>query len=282
MKNVAILGFGKLGKAILNATQQDPLFKQQFQVTALWNRTYAVLEQAEIPEHVTLYKELESLIENLEDIDLVIEAAHPSVMHQHGLAMLEHSPVFVSSPTAFADQDFNQQVRTFLKEKGQSIYIPLGASLGVWDIIRLDQNAQLETLEVEMKKHPESFKIRELKAVEALDHAATVPEEVVVAEGNITEINQIAPQNTNTMAIYALAASSLGFKGCNGRIVAGRELETHVVTCRVKNKSGLELLLRRDNPAAPGAVTGSATFGSFLNSLYYHSKGISHHHFVFC
>jgi hypothetical protein len=84
------------------------------------------------------------------------------------------------------------------------------------------------------------------------------------------------------LSIYAMASPSLGFTNCQGTIIADRKLEAHIVECEVETTLGLKLHFTRYNPAKKDAVTGSATFSSFLNSLLYYKKGIAHRGVVFC
>jgi predicted dinucleotide-utilizing enzyme len=279
---IAILGFGKLGKTLFEKMQQDPAWQDQFEVGYLWNRSPQAFEGEEIPDTVKVCGSIEEILTDIEAIDLVIECAHPKIIQEYGEKILMHTDLFVSSPTAFSDAGFHAKVVETLGKYNHRCFLPLGASIGVWDIIRLDQNGQLKTLLVEMRKHPDSFRIDAPEAVARLETARGQDEPVEVLCASVGEINPIAPQNTNTMSIYALAAQSLGFKGCKGSVVADRRLEAHIVTCKVETTLGLTLDLVRDNPAQKTAVTGSATFGSFLNSVLYHAQGISYNNFVFC
>ena len=52
----------------------------------------------------------------------------------------------------------------------------------------------------------------------------------------------------------------------------------HIVEIEVTGPNGFSTKTRRENPAAPGAVTGSATYMSFLASIvqsFYQPPGIS-------
>lgn len=279
---IAILGFGKVGQVLLNTIRDNTDFGNRFEVVALWNRSFSVFESVAIPKGISVYQNLEDLLQKLDKIDLVVECAHPTVLHQYATTILRKTNLFVSSPTAFANAAFRQKVEAELAAGQYTCYIPLGASVGLWDVIRLDQGGQLEALSVIMKKHPDSFKIKAPLVLEKMTTALEGTGAIEIAKGTIAEMNEIAPQNTNTMAIYAMAASALGFDHCQGILLADRALEAHIIELRVKTKGGLQLTLIRDNPAGHGAVTGSATFGSFLNSLYQYSNGILHQHFTFC
>ena len=281
-QKIALLGFGKVGQVILEKIAQDPDWRSRFSVTHIWNRSKTVFEGVSLSSEITVCDSIDEIIACLDEIDLVVECSHPSILHAHGVEILRKTDLFVSSPTAFSDPDFHRMVVETLGTASSKCYLPVGASVGLWDIIRLDQNGQLKGLFVEMKKHPHSFRISEPEAKANLDKALATDQPVQVVSGPVGMINPIAPQNTNTMSVYALAAQALGFEGCQGSVVADTSLDAHIVTCKVETTLGLSLDFERYNPAKKDAVTGSATFSSFLNSLYYHQSGVEHNHFVFC
>lgn len=282
LKKIAILGFGKLGKALFQKIQTDADWQKEFHASHVWNRSAMAFQGWKIPNTTKICSDITDLLSDLSEIDLVVECAHPSVLHQWGRSILAQSDLFVSSPTAFSNSTFYENALRLLQVKQSICYVPLGASVGAWDVIRLDQNGQLKDLLIEMRKHPQSFRIHEQAAVKRLELAMNVDEEVEISAGSVGEINQIAPQNTNTMSIYALIAKDLGFSGCQGRILADRNLPAHIVTCSIETTLGLTLQLERYNPANHQAVTGKATFSSFFNSLLNHTAGIPHNNFVFC
>ena len=279
---VAILGMGKSGQSLLNALETATDLRNQFSVRALWNRSWEVFQDLEVPHSAKLYSDLTDLVPNLSEIDLVVECSHPSVLHTYAEAILEHSDLFVSSPTAFAKTDFLEAIQRKLEQGGRNCYVALGASQGVWDILRLDRAHELKSLAVEMKKHPDSFKLSALADPEKVQFARENDGDHELASGTVEYINALAPQNTNTMSVYALAASGLGFSGCQAKITANRDLDSHIVHCKVETKGGLELEFYRNNPAGHGQVTGSATFRSFLESVDSHAYGIKHGEFIFC
>jgi len=42
---------------------------------------------------------------------LIVEVSHPSIILKYGVAFLQHADLFVGSPTAFADQSFETELR---------------------------------------------------------------------------------------------------------------------------------------------------------------------------
>jgi hypothetical protein len=96
---------------------------------------------------------------------------------------------------------------------------------------------------------------------------------VELYHGPVRQLCPLAPNNVNTMAAAAVAATNLGFDGTVGRLVADPTgADWHVVEVEVEGPVGpggnrfTSHTVRR-NPASRGAVTGSATYGSFLSSL---------------
>ncbi len=131
----------------------------------------------------------------------------------------------------------------------------------------------LQELEVTMRKHPSSFKlVGEL--AEKLSKADVSSEAAVLYEGPVRGLCPLAPNNVNTMAAAAVAGRILGFDGTVGRLVADPALTdwhlVEVVAKGPKRPDGSRLTVEtvRKNPAAPGAVTGTATFNSFLSSIH--------------
>lgn len=86
-------------------------------------------------------------------------------------------------------------------------------------------------------------------------------------EGPVRALCPMAPNNVNTMACCALAAHTLGFDGVVGRLVADMRLDAHIVDIAVDGEGGFSVRTTRHNPAAVGAVTGNATYTSFLSSM---------------
>ena len=281
-KRIAILGFGNVGQTLLNSICDDADFGERFQVHSIWNRSASIFEAHEISKEIIIYKELEELIADLSNVDLVVECAHSNVLLNHGMDILRNANLFISSPTAFANEPFRRSIGSILASGSHKCYIPLGASVGVWDVIRLDQAGLIKSINVTMSKDPSAFKLKDQETIRKNRNAILQEGAVEIASGNIAEMNVIAPQNTNTMSVYAMAATHLGFEKCKGRLVANSELTSHIVTCEIETSAGLKYQMTRDNPADKGAVTGSATFGSFLNSLKNYNKGIQHGNFTFC
>lgn len=64
---------------------------ENFVVKKLWNRTEDEAEKVLPLTDITA--------ENLKDLDLVIEVAHPDIVRDYAKIILEHADLFVSLPT---------------------------------------------------------------------------------------------------------------------------------------------------------------------------------------
>lgn len=237
------------------------------QVAFVWNRTPSKLD-GEVPA--------ELVCTNLDDFakfgaDVIVEVAHPSITRSHGAAFIAAADFFVGSPTAFADAELEAAIRkAAAAEVAHGVYVPSGALWGATDIQKMADRGSLKGLTITMAKHPSSLKVLgELQ--DKLAAAKDADGATVLYSGPVRGLCPLAPNNVNTMACAALAGHSLGFDGTQARLVSDASLTAHVITIEVEGPSGaagtFEVSTRRYNPAAVGAVTGNATYASFLSSL---------------
>lgn len=203
--------------------------------------------------------------------DVIIEVAHPSITANHGVHFVSVCDYVVGSPTAFADPAVEAALRAAAAASDSAgVYIPSGALWGATDIQKMDRLGSLTALTITMRKHPGSFKLTDPELTSRCDSAnAPGAGPVEVYRGPVRALCPKAPNNVNTMAAGSLAAASLGFDGVVGVVVADASLEAHIVEVEAVGKGDPPLVVRtvRDNPAKPGAVTGNATYNSFLSSL---------------
>merc|ERR1719491_1805230 len=179
-----------------------------------------------------------------------------------------------ASTTAFADVELETSLIAEAKAKtGFGLYIPRGALWAAEDIQRMANDDSLKALTVTMKKAPHHLKLcgslqEDLEAYVASGASG----ETVLYEGPVRQLCPLAPNNVNTIAAAALAAHTLGLDRVIGRLVVDASLQKHIVEVDAVGpaKPGGEafcVTITRSNPAEIGAVTGDATYASFLNSL---------------
>uniref|UniRef100_A0A8C5KC29 Aspartate dehydrogenase domain containing n=1 Tax=Jaculus jaculus TaxID=51337 RepID=A0A8C5KC29_JACJA len=76
--------------------------------------------------------------------DLVVEVAHPKIIHESGAQILRHADLLVGSPSALAEQTTEQQLLEASSHWGHAVFVARGALWGAEDISRLDAAGGLQ------------------------------------------------------------------------------------------------------------------------------------------
>jgi len=254
-----VVGYGHLGQFLVERIVAHP----GLELAWVWNRSTAALE-GQVDSKFIL-TDLDKCDTN--NPDVIVEVAHPDVTRQFGAKFLSVADFFIGSPTALADKTLEDNLKAAAKSHG--LYIPSGALWGGEDIRKMAERGTLTSLMVTMKKHPQAFK---LNGYLKDKNAAVTKDAVELYRGPVRELCPLAPNNVNTMAAAAVAATNLGFDGTVGRLVSDPDLtDWHIVEVEVEGPTirgnKFQVKTVRMNPADPGVVTGSATYGSFLSSL---------------
>ncbi|XP_027370833.1 putative L-aspartate dehydrogenase [Bos indicus x Bos taurus] len=270
-RKVGIVGYGRLGQSLVShlLTQGPEL---GLELVFVWNRDPGRMAGS-IPPSLQL-QNLAALGER--HPDLVVEVAHPKIIQESGAEILRYANLLVGSPSALADQATERQLLEASHRWGHAVFVARGALWGAEDITRLDEAGGLQSLRVTMATHPDGFRLEGPLAT----MRSTGPR-AVLYEGPVRGLCPHAPRNSNTMAAAALAAPSLGFDRVIGVLVADFSLKNmHVVDVELSGPPGptgqsFAVHTHRENPAEPGAVTGSATVTTFWRSLVGAEDGMS-------
>uniref|UniRef100_A0A8C9JE16 Aspartate dehydrogenase domain-containing protein n=1 Tax=Panthera tigris altaica TaxID=74533 RepID=A0A8C9JE16_PANTA len=262
-RRIGVVGYGRLGQSLVShlLTQGPEL---GLELVFVWNRDPGRMAGS-VPPSLQL-QNLAALGER--HPDLVVEVAHPQIIQESGAQILRHANLLVGSPSALADQAREQRLLEASHRWDHAVFVARGALWGTEDITRLDAAGGLQSLRVTMATHPNGFRLEgPLAAVRSTEHRT------VLYEGPVRGLCPFAPRNSNTMAAAALAAPSLGFDRVVGVLVADLSLaDMHVVDVELTGPPGptgrcFAVHTLRENPAEPGAVTGSATVTAFWRSL---------------
>lgn len=258
-RRVGVVGFGHLGRYLVEAIQHHP----ELELAFVWNRTKDVFSGHLDPALI-----LDDLLTfHTRNAHLIVEVCHPCITEQYGDVFLTFADYMIGSPTALANKETEDRLREAALYHG--VYVPSGALWGGDDIKKMADRGTLESLKVTMKKHPSCFKLEgDLKTRNL--HAVDTPS--ILYEGPVRQLCPLAPNNVNSMAAAAVAGHNLGFDKVQGCLVADPSLaDYHIVEVEVTGpgKGGKSLTVNtvRKNPASFGAVTGSATYASFFSSV---------------
>jgi len=257
VRRVGVVGYGRVGQYLVREILAHPDLELAF----VWNRTGSA-----IPSDLPRLDDLDDVSEA--GADLIAEMAHPTISKQYATTFLQHADYMAGSPTAFADRELEDAIRKAAAiPNGHGVYVPKGALPGIGDVLEMAADGRLHSASITMRKEPTS-----LKWYGPLERPLdALTEETEIFHGTVRELCPLAPNNVNTMAILALA-SGLGLDGVEARFVVDPALTDHIVEVELRGPprpdgSCYRLQMRRINPAAKGAVTGSATYRSFFNSL---------------
>lgn len=267
-RRVGVLGYGHLGQYLVKEISA----RKDVELAFVWNRTSLTVEGS-VPSHLVL-KDLDDFASF--NADLIVEVAHPVITEKYGAKFLDWADYLIGSPTALACAKTEAALREAATTHG--LYIPSGAFWGGEDIKKMADRGNLQALKVTMKKHPSCFKLQG-ELAEKIDACASTP--VTLYEGSVRQLCPLAPNNVNTMAAAAMAAHNLGFDNVQGCLVSDSSLtDWHIVEVDAWGAGdiGADKVFHvhtvRRNPASVGAVTGSATYASFLSSIMgAHGKG---------
>uniref|UniRef100_A0A2P2I3S7 Aspartate dehydrogenase domain-containing protein n=2 Tax=Hirondellea gigas TaxID=1518452 RepID=A0A2P2I3S7_9CRUS len=255
-KRVGIVGYGHLGQFLEAAISK----REDLEVAFIWNRSPGALshlDQRLVCHDLTDFASFSP--------DLVVEVAHPDVSKQYGALFLKEADYLVGSPTALADAELEASLRTVAQSGTRGLYLPAGALWGSMDLRKMADLGTLQGLKITMKKHPSSFKLK--SPLKELNDGVS-GSAVTLYDGPVRGLCPLAPNNVNTMAAAAVAAHNLGFDGVNGCLISDPALtDRHIVLVEAEGKGGFRVCTERVNPAAVGAVTGNATYNSFLSSV---------------
>ncbi|GCC38362.1 aspartate dehydrogenase domain-containing protein isoform X1 [Chiloscyllium punctatum] len=265
-RRIGIIGFGHLGQYLTEMIEEKGHL-YGLELAFVWNRNQEKME-GKVRKEMQL-EDLSMFIERR--ADLIVEVAHPQIIKDYGEEFLKHADCMVGSPTALAELGVDTKCREAASRYGHTLYIPSGALWGAEDIQKMAYRGTLKGLKVTMSKHPDSFKLRghlqELKE-------SMKGQRVVLYDGPVRNLCDLAPNNVNTMAAAAMAGHTLGFDHVQGSLVADPDLlNFHIVdievTGPVDKSSGHEFTVKtsRRNPAPVGEVTGMATYTSFWSSV---------------
>lgn len=270
-RRIGIVGFGAVGQCLFRAIRERPKIASVAEVAFVWNRTAEKMDGI-VDERLQL-KDL-SEVDSV-DVDLIVEVAHPSISETHGVAFLRCADYLIGSPCALASSAMRSTLAV-AANGDNALYVPAGALWGAVDLQKMADGDNLASLELSMSFHPSALKnvygqVKE-RMRSSVRSDGTTDGPVTLYAGPVRPLCSMAPNNVNTMAAAAVAAHTLGFDKVRGVLIADSALDAHVITVDArghprKNGTCFRAVSTRYNPAKHGAVTGSATYDTFISSM---------------
>lgn len=242
MKKIGLAGFGFIGTYIYEKLKDN----DEILVEAVWD---PITEKTAALDSRMVCKDLEDL--GSRPLDLIVEAAHADVVKSLWPCIKSGADLMISSLTSLSNSEFHIQVEEEAKHRGQKIFLPHGAVLGL-DGLR-DGRALIDSVLITTTKHPKNLGMPDSK----------IKKPEILFKGSTLEACKIFPRNVNVHAAIALAG--LGFEATQSVVIADPETKKMQHRIEVKGR-GLNWNLEIESYSA-GAVTGTYTPASLYQSL---------------
>ena len=185
---IGVIGFGAIGKHLVDHISATDGLELSFVLTrtpipdAPWPVGAAIA--ALTPAHLSA-------------TDLVIEAAHPEIVANHGAQILEHSDLMVVSAAALVDDRQRENLIATARRHGRRIVIPYGALAGLEALA--GRPSTWRSASITFVKPPHAFE----------PPPADVTAVSVLYDGAVRGIAARYPRNVNAMVTFALATAGL-------------------------------------------------------------------------
>jgi aspartate dehydrogenase len=242
MKKIGLAGFGFIGSFLYERLKEN----KEIQVAAVWE---PVAEKTASLNSQLVCEDLDDL--GSRSLDLIVEAAHAEVVKALWPSIKFGTDLMISSMTSLADPEFRNRIEREAGQKGQKIFLPHGAVLGL-DGLRGGRSL-LDTVSITTTKNPENLGITGSK----------IKKPEVVFDGSTLDACKKFPRNVNVHAAVAIAG--LGFEATQSIVIADpdtNKMHHYIEVCGHGFNWNLEI-----ESFSAGEVTGSYTPESLYQSL---------------
>ena len=207
-KRVGIIGYGSIGKEIIEATRRHEI--PNARIVALFDKESTVFNSVDYDTgELHLFSDFDEFYNSkiYSNIDIIIECASKGAVKEYGMKIIKSKKVLiVLSVGAFSDEDYLRELQNLSKLNNTRILIPTGAIAGL-DSIR-SVKKYLNTITIVTTKNPKSlvgapyFKSSKIRIDE-------ISKETVLFEGNAADAIELFPANVNVAVSIALAGIGL-------------------------------------------------------------------------
>ena len=207
-KRVGIVGYGSIGKEIIEATRRHEI--PNARIVALFDKESTVFNSVDYDtSELHLFSDFDEFYNSkiYSNIDIIIECASKGAVKEYGMKIIKSKKVLiVLSVGAFSDEDYLRELQNLSKLNNTRILIPTGAIAGL-DSIR-SVKKYLNTVTIVTTKNPKSlvgapyFKSSKIRIDE-------ISKETVLFEGNAVDAIELFPANVNVAVSIALAGIGL-------------------------------------------------------------------------
>ncbi|MDO5037718.1 MAG: DUF108 domain-containing protein [Tissierellia bacterium] len=260
MKNLAVIGYGALGKLLVSIIEDR--LTQDYKLRGILDIALEG-EAVQVGDRkIPLYPDFKALLED--DLDLVVEIAGVGALKDYGVDILRSGrDLVVTSVGSLADGDLLEALRKAAQEEGRKVHLTSGA-IGGFDLLMTLKMMGGAQASIQSTKAP-----RSLNGAPYLEGKALPEDERVLAfSGNAKEAIQGFPKNTNVSVAAALATT--GVEDLEVKIVSdpasqGNRHQVVVETAQAQAK--IEVLAKPDKDNPKSSVTAAWSVAALLANL---------------
>lgn len=239
MRRIGLIGCGTIGREIAKAIDRLEIDAELRMIFDLYDdATNSLHEQLIHKPRVT------KSIDELEDIDLVVEAASQDALREYAIKILERYDLMAMSIGALLDDDLLARIYDTTLKYNTRLYLPTGAIAGI-DAIK-SVKSMIDEVEIISTKHPRA--LRDAPYIKDKNIDLSIDRPKLIYEGSAREAVRYFPANINVAATLSLAG--VGADKTRVKIVADPSITTNRHEIFARGKFG-EFIFRVDNMPSP-------------------------------
>lgn len=239
---IGIIGYGGIGETVVASVRNDPTSRLAFVYA---RRPEVLADLAPEAAAATLSDEV------LEGADLVIEAAHPDIITEHGVRILRVADLMALSTGSLVDDTLRAALVATAERHGTRLLLPHGALPGLESLCTAADTWQ--DVSITFVKPPGSIEPAPPDDTRRL----------TLYEGPVRGIAARFPRNVNSMVTCALA--TVGLDRCRARLVSDPGARFGSLEVDARGRDGSRLRIHKEQPMQ--GVSGTEMGASLLHSL---------------
>jgi len=257
MMNIALIGCGAIGTALLEQVQADAGLQVAAIVVPQPGADAARAVAARLAPHASVVQTVPPT-----GMDLLVEAAGHAAIEQHVLPALQRGmPAIVASVGALSAAGLPEQLEAAARAGHTQVQLIAGA-IGAIDALAAARAGGLDIVRYTGRKPPLAWTGTPAESGRDL---AALTTETVIFEGSAREAARLYPKNANVAATVSLAG--LGLDHTTVRLIADPGVHENVHQVEAAGAFGRFELTMRNQPLAANPKTSALTVYSALRAL---------------
>ncbi|MCD1146666.1 DUF108 domain-containing protein [Peptoniphilus sp. KCTC 25270] len=260
MKNLAIIGYGALGKILVSALTTQ--LKEQYEIVGILD---IALDENEISINgisIPVFSSKEELYDS--PAEIVVEIAGVGAVKEYAPALLEKGKdVLITSVGALANDELLKHLRNLAIKHDRKIHLTSGA-IGGFDLYRTLSMMREVQASIESTKAPKS-----LNGAPYLEgNLLSESERVCAFEGSAREAISGFPKNTNVAVATGLA--TVGVDEVKATIISDPNAQGNTHKISVENEKAkvtVEVTAKPDEKNPKSSITAAWSVAALLANL---------------